>query len=77
MSVGRAVSMDWLNVIAVASGPVVAIVALIVSRRDRLVDAVDELARRIGHLEQRVARIEGHMGVAVDDRLSRQGTATT
>lgn len=58
--------MDWLNIIAVLSGPAVAIVALIVSRRDRLADAVNELARRIGLLEQRVARIEGHLGVGAD-----------
>ena len=53
--------MDWLNFIAVLSGAAVAVVALIVSRRDRLADAVNELARRIGLLEQRVARIEGHL----------------
>ena len=55
--------MDWWNAVAVLSGPTVAIVALIVSRRDRLADAVNELARRIGKLEQRVARIENHLCV--------------
>ena len=53
--------MDWWNASAASSSPAVAIVALIVSRPYRLADAVNELARRIGKLEQRVARIEGHL----------------
>ena len=63
---GGSVVVDWLNIIAVLSGPAVAIVALIVSRRDRLADAVNELARCIGLLEQRVARIEGHLHVGAE-----------
>ena len=58
--------MDWLNLITVLSGPAVAVVSLIVSRRDRLAEAVNELARRIGLLERRPARIEGHLGIGAD-----------
>lgn len=43
--------MDLLNGMGIIAGAAVSIAALVVSRRDRLVDSVNELSQRIARLE--------------------------
>jgi len=67
-----ALTMEWLGGVGAVMTGVVAVFALWLNRRDRVADKIGELDTRltsgIAELSERVARVEGHLGL-YDARL--------